>query len=129
MIIISIEKPVLNGPEVLPDSIYYDDRDLAAVGIEGCISTDGLIGFLLVRYYSLDPVRLEGDHWYFGVEELLSDIQAEYGVSLNNWKILGANEILGARCLLNQMINEYECDPKYAGKVKVLNWDSEYKDL
>lgn len=63
-----------------------EEYELEALGINICISDNGLALFLLVRFFQLEPIRIEGDHLYFNVDELLDDAEELYRVPRSAWR-------------------------------------------
>lgn len=64
-----------------------DDRDLEALGLEIMVESKGVIVVLLIRYFSLDPVKVEGDHLFYSLEELIIETENYYQVPRDKWKL------------------------------------------
>lgn len=60
-----------------------DQWDLEALGLEVMITSDGQVLVLLIRYYSLEPVKIEGDHLFFSLEELINETENHYQIPRN----------------------------------------------
>ncbi|ABW25829.1 hypothetical protein [Acaryochloris marina] len=101
-----------------------DERDLEALGLEILTNSDEVILVLLIRYYSLDPVNVEGDNLFYSLEELIDTTENYYGIPRDKWRLSSETESgeLGVK-VMEAARKIYPCD---SGSIRFFPTDDEY---
>lgn len=101
-----------------------DDRDLEALGVEIMTDSNGAILVLLIRYYSLDPVNVEGDNLFYSLKELIDETENYYGIPRDKWRLSSETESgeLGVK-VMEAARKIYPCDSE---SIRFFPTDDEY---
>lgn len=111
-------------PYIDPEAEY----ELEALSIKTCISDDGLAFFLLVRLFQLEPIRIEGDHLYFNVDEMLNDAEELYRVPRSAWRSEPPLEISNVELLIEAAVEDFARQLGLREGIKILRGE-EYPEV
>lgn len=70
-----------------------DASGVTALVAFALVSSEGEVFYLVIRYIDY-PSRVEGDHLYLSLEQVLEAVSDEYGISPGAWRPLSAAEIM-----------------------------------
>ncbi|WP_243247505.1 hypothetical protein [Pseudomonas maioricensis] len=70
-----------------------DGTGVTALVAFGLVTDDAEFIYLVIRYIDYTQPRVEGDHVYFSLEEVIAAAQDEYGIEPQDWRPLSEAEI------------------------------------